>query len=96
MHISTKDFKNAKPVYDRSAIMKRAWEIVRKTRYNLINMRYAMYQAWSEAKRAAMTASQQFHARISESIAVIENKSRLTDTDYTRIAELKHQLKAIA
>ena len=82
-------------MFNKSQIMKRAWEIVSRGRYNLINMRYAMCQAWAEAKRALLTAKEAAQLAMRSSIAVIENKSRLTALDHTRISELRNQLGAV-
>ena len=83
-------------MFNKSQIMKRAWEIVSKVRYSLINMRYAMYQAWAEAKRALLTAKEAAQLAIRSSIAVIENKSRLSASDYQRINTLRGQLAEAA
>lgn len=53
-----RDFQNARPVFDRAAIMHRAWEIVKAgpnwQAHLATRLRYALQDAWAEAKRATV------------------------------------------
>ena len=82
-------------MFNKSEIMKRAWEIVKErgAKFNRINMRYAMYRAWGEAKKAVampLTAVEQIRAAIS----MLQNKTRWTQTDYARNDALYQELRA--
>ncbi|MDF0603890.1 hypothetical protein P1J78_24560, partial [Psychromarinibacter sp. C21-152] len=82
--------------YDRSAIMRRAWEIIRKAdvaRFGLnVIKRNALRAAWQEAKFAAEDAAARPVAELSaaeKELVCIENKNRQTDADQRRMEELR-------
>ncbi|KAB7610131.1 hypothetical protein F9L33_14645 [Amylibacter sp. SFDW26] len=101
MHIELVNIQDATPIYNRKAIMIRAWEIMQNRPYNKTNMRYAMYQAWDEAKKQAKTALDAFKAMserrsdaIRTQIALLQNKPFSMDIS-KREAELKAELAKI-
>ena len=87
-------------MYNKSEIMRRAWEIVREadlSRFGLrATLRRALIVAWRDAKEAVALADHDklMANPIRQKIWMIECKNRLTDTDYARIRDLQSQLAA--
>lgn len=93
-------------MFNKSQIMNRAWELVRKAdvaKFGLRRiLRNAMRTAWNEAKyavaaakRAALAALPRTEAdNIRETILVLECKDRWTDADRTRHSALMQDLRA--
>lgn len=95
--------------YDRTAILKAAWAIVRGAdvaRYGLrLILRNALRCAWSDAKRAVAEARRQAEAlaraarprteaeRIAEEILCLECKDRLSPSDWQTLASLRTALR---
>lgn len=93
-------------IFNRTAIMTHAWEIVRRANVALYGLRTilrrALRAAWSEAKHklAMARAEQQAQthspevARTRDAIAALEGKDRWTQADYARIGVLRAALRA--
>lgn len=96
--------------FDRSAIMKAAWVIVRNANVARFGLRFvlrnALRQAWNDAKsavraarwaaeREAEAARPQTEAdRIREAIWVLECKDRLYGADWQYLDQLRAELRA--
>ena len=83
-------------MFNKSEILCRAWAIVKAgpnwQKYRLTRLRYAMQDAWAEAKRAAKLATQTRADKIRESLLVLECKDRWTQADYAAAADLRADL----
>lgn len=96
MHTHSKDFTNAKPVFNRKAIMTSAWAIV-KSNANWRNlglsfhMKRALLSAWHEAKMSALQTTQTPADKIRAAIDALENKSFHIDVSARR-RELEAEL----
>ncbi len=89
-------FQTTTPIYNLSAIMHRAWAIMSDRPYSRINMRYALYQAWAEAKAAARTEQEQRTHELCVSLTVMENKTHPSAVDYQSIETLQSELRRAA
>lgn len=97
--------------YDRAAILKAAWAIVRGAdvaRYGLrLILRNALRCAWSDAKRAVAEARRQAEAlaraarpraqadRIAEEILCLECKDRLSPSDWAALDAMRADLRRV-
>lgn len=81
-------------MFNKSAIMTRAWEIVRKGQYSARMFRRALMSAWHEAKQAARRGLQTAADGIREQISMLENKTRWNAADHTRYGALLAELRA--
>ena len=83
-------------MFNKSEILRRAWAIVKAgpnwQKYRLTRLRYALQDAWAEAKRAAKLATQTRAAKIRDSLLVLECKDRWTQADYAAAADLRADL----
>ena len=93
-------------MFNKSQIMNRAWELVRKANVAKFGLRRilrnAMRTAWNEAKYAVAAAKRAVLAalprteadNIRETILVLECKDRWTDADHSRYGALMQDLRA--
>ena len=77
--------------YNRSEIMKEAWQIVRMTN-GFRSLSYALRQAWRNAKIDAARAEMSEAGRIRHALYMLENKSRWTQKDNAAANRLYAQL----
>ena len=77
------------PKFYKAAICRRAWEIVKAgpdwQAHIAIRLKYAMRDAWAEARRASAPAMAPARAEIIS----LENKTRLTFDQQARLAVLR-------
>lgn len=83
--------------YDRAAIMKAAWNRIRKMKFKNHAMRMRWFarelkQAWFDAKMAVQRAQMSAADNIRETIRVIECKDRLTQSDWKKLDSLRGAL----
>lgn len=94
-------------MFSKSEIMTAAWAAFRSLsaadlekmgqHRRRIRFNNCLRTAWEKAKRLAMPAPvKSAAARIRETLAVLENKSRLRSADFNHIAALQAELRAIA
>lgn len=80
-------------MFNKSEILRRAWAIVKAgpnwQKYRLTRLRYALQDAWAEAKRAVKLAAQTPADKARESLFVLECKDRWTHADFAAAAELR-------
>ena len=85
-------------MFNKSEIMRRAWAIVKAgpnwQKYRLIRLRYALQDAWCEAKRAAKAVPQAAADRLRAAIWVLECKDRLCGNDWQILDALRSDLRA--
>lgn len=89
-------------MFNKSQIMNRAWELVRKANIAKFGLRRILRTAWNEAKyavvaakRAALAALPRTEAdNIRETILVLECKDRWIDADRTRYSVMMQDLRA--
>jgi hypothetical protein len=83
-------------MFNRSEIMRRAWAIVKKgsdwQRYRLRRLRYALQDAWNEAKRAAKAASNTTAAQLRADLWAFECKDTMRGSDWTRLDAMRATL----
>lgn len=79
-------------MFNKSAIMTRAWEIVRKGQYSARMFRRALMAAWHEAKQAVSRATMTEADCIREVISMLENKDTWADADYAQMGKLRANL----
>ena len=87
-------------MFNKSEIMRRAWAIVKQgnqwQKYRLTRLRYAMQDAWNEAKRAVKVASQTATDVIRQAIFALECQDRWSKADYATADQLKAELRALS
>ncbi len=84
-------------MFNKSKIMKRAWEIVKKnTNWRRAGaafwLRRALWQAWSEAKKAIRPPMTEVD-NIRETISMLDNKDTWTPADYAKSDKLHSDLR---
>lgn len=75
--------------FNKSAIMTRAWDIVRKGQYSARMFRRALMTAWHEAKQAARRAAMTEADCVREAISMLDNKDTWSDADRARMTKLR-------
>ena len=87
-------------MFNKSEIMRRAWAIVKRgdqwQKYRLTRLRYAMQDAWNEAKRAVKVASQTATDIIRQAIFALECQDRWSQADYKAIEQLQAERHALS
>lgn len=85
-------------MFNKSAIMRCAWAIVKSgpewRKYRLCRLRYALQDAWREAKRAAKAVTQTAADKLRAEIWVLECKDRLCGNDWQTLDTLRSDLRA--
>lgn len=85
-------------MFNKSEIMRRAWAIVKKgpdwQKYRLRRLRYALQDAWTEAKRAAKVAPQIAVEKLRAELWAFECKDRLSGNDWQILDALRSDLRA--
>ena len=88
------------PTFNKSEIMRRAWAIVKKgsdwQKYRLRRLRYALQDAWSEAKRAVKVASQTATDIVRQALFVLDCQSHWSQADYAKSDLLRAELRALS
>ena len=83
-------------MFNKSEIMLRAWAIVKKgsewQKYRLRRLRYALQDAWGEAKRAARAATNATAAQLRADLWAFECKDTMRGSDWTRLDTLRAAL----
>lgn len=83
-------------MFNKSEIMRRAWAIVKKgsewQKYRLRRLRYALQDAWGEAKRAARTATNATTAQLRADLWAFECKDTMRGSDWTRLDAMRATL----
>lgn len=83
-------------MFNKSEIMRRAWAIVKKgsewQKYRLRRLRYALQDAWNEAKRVAKVANQSTAAQLRAEIWAFECKDSIRGSDWTHLDALRAEL----
>lgn len=83
-------------MFNKSEIMRRAWAIVKKgsewQKYRLRRLRYALQDAWNEAKRAAKVANQSPAAQLRADLWAFECKDSIRGSDWTHLDALRREL----
>lgn len=82
-------------MFNKSEIMRRAWAIVKKgsewQKYRLRRLRYALQDAWNEAKRATKAASSTA-AQLRADLWAFECKDTMRGSDWTRLDAMRAAL----
>ena len=83
-------------MFNKSEIMRRAWAIVKKgsewQKYRLRRLRYALQDAWGEAKRAARAATNATAAQLRADLWAFECKDTMRGSDWTRLDAMRAAL----
>ena len=83
-------------MFNKSEIMRRAWAIVKKgsewQKYRLRRLRYALQDAWGEAKRAAKAATNSTAAQLRADLWAFECKDTMRGSDWTRLDAMRATL----
>lgn len=83
-------------MFNKSEIMRRAWAIVKKGsewhKYRLRRLRYALQDAWNEAKCAAKTATNTIIAQLRADLFAFECKDTMRGSDWTRLDAMRATL----
>lgn len=83
-------------MFNKSEIMRRAWSIVKKGRdwqkYRLRRLRYALQDAWGEAKRTARAATNSTAALLRADLWAFECKDTMRGSDWTRLDAMRQAL----
>ena len=83
-------------MFNKSEIMRRAWAIVKKgsewRKYRLRRLRYALQDAWGEAKRAARASTNVTAAQLRADLWAFECKDTMRGSDWTRLDAMRAAL----
>ena len=83
-------------MFNKSEIMRRAWAIVKKgsewQKYRLRRLRYALQDAWGEAKRAAKAATNTTADQLRADLWAFECKDTMRGSDWTRLDAMRATL----
>lgn len=83
-------------MFNKSEIMRRAWAIVKKgsewQKYRLRRLRYALQDAWGEAKRTAKAETRTIAAQLRADLFAFECKDTMRGSDWTRLDAMRATL----
>ena len=83
-------------MFNKSEIMRLAWAIMKKgsewQKYRVRRLRYALQDAWGEAKRATRAATNATAAQLRADLWAFECKDTMRGSDWTRLDALRAAL----